>query len=183
MIAEIMGRRTQAAEQLSCLWNWPASKTQKVTKVEEDDKGSSSSWLWPPHASSGPMCWRTSSTSPGSSLTPSSANSRTMRWKTMGLSSLPSILTLWGTLGCLTCNQHHHHHHHHYYVQDFGMLHLQGRRAASSLASCFSQFAHKSTTVFQVVLSFALSFVFLKYSPGLHTIKQTASLLVLLIAF
>ena len=34
--------------------------------------------------------------------------------------------------------------------QDFGMLHLQGRRAASSLASCFSQFAHKSTTVFQV---------------------------------
>ena len=62
------------------------------------------------------------------------------------------------------------------------MLHLQGRRAASSLASCFSQFAHKSTTVFQVVLSFALSFVFLKYSPGLHTIKQTASLLVLLIA-
>ena len=36
--------------------------------------------------------------------------------------------------------------------QDFGMLHLQGRRAASSLASCFSQFAHKSTTVFQVRL-------------------------------
>jgi len=33
--------------------------------------------------------------------------------------------------------------------EDFGMLHLQGRRAASSLASCFSQFAHKSTTVFQ----------------------------------
>jgi len=33
--------------------------------------------------------------------------------------------------------------------EDFGMLHLQGRRAASSLASCFSQFTHKSTTVFQ----------------------------------
>jgi len=33
--------------------------------------------------------------------------------------------------------------------EDFGVLHLQGRRAASSLASCFSQFAHKSTTVFQ----------------------------------
>ena len=32
------------------------------------------------------------------------------------------------------------------------MLHLQGRRAASSLASCFSQFTHKSTTVFQVHL-------------------------------
>ena len=38
------------------------------------------------------------------------------------------------------------------FFQDFGMLHLQGRRAASSLASCFSQFAHKSTTVFQVRL-------------------------------
>jgi len=33
--------------------------------------------------------------------------------------------------------------------EDFGGMHLQGRRAASSLASCFSQFAHKSTTVFQ----------------------------------
>ena len=39
------------------------------------------------------------------------------------------------------------------FSQDFGMLHLQGRRAASSLASCFSQFTHKSTTVFQVHLS------------------------------
>ena len=39
-----------------------------------------------------------------------------------------------------------------FFFQDFGMLHLQGRRAASSLASCFSQFTHKSTTVFQVHL-------------------------------
>ena len=102
----------------------------------------------------------------------------------LGLSSLPSILTFCRALGCPTCSNHHHHchHHHHYYVQDFGMLHLQGRRAASSLASCFSQFAHKSTTVFQVVLSFALSFVFLKYSPGLNSLKQTGSLLFLLIA-
>lgn len=34
-------------------------------------------------------------------------------------------------------------------TQDFAVVHLQSRRAASSLASCFSQFAHKATTVFQ----------------------------------
>jgi len=33
--------------------------------------------------------------------------------------------------------------------EDFSFLHTQGRRHASSLASCFSQLAHKSTVVFQ----------------------------------
>ena len=53
------------------------------------------------------------------------------------------------------------------------MLHLQGRRAASSLASCFSQFTHKSTTVFQVHLfnlspscSFLFWFCPFPSSPG-----------------
>ena len=33
--------------------------------------------------------------------------------------------------------------------EDFGFLHTQSRRHASSLASCFSQLAHKSSVVFQ----------------------------------
>lgn len=33
--------------------------------------------------------------------------------------------------------------------EEFNLIHKQSRRAASSLASCFSQLAHKSTTVFQ----------------------------------